>query len=92
MNADFPLAGSTLARGQLQGINDGRGLMVQCLGGRLWLTQQGELRDIVLEAGDEARIEHDGRTILCALHDSRYAVLVDLGASGAAARARRWVN
>lgn len=86
MKTDLSLAASTLARGQLQRIEDGRGLLVQCLGGRLWLTQEGERRDIVLEAGDEAPIEHDGLTILSALRDSRYVVLDMLGASAADAR------
>jgi len=86
MNNELPLAASTLARGRLHRIEDGRGRLVQCLGGRLWLTQEGERRDIVLEAGDEAPIEHDGLTILSALRDSRYVVLDARAPSAAGAR------
>ena len=54
MNHDLNQSSTFLARGTLQRIDDGRGTWVQCLSGTLWLTQQNDARDIVLEAGDEA--------------------------------------
>ncbi len=63
-----------LAQGALQSIEDGRGSSVQCLGGALWLTQQGDARDIVLEAGDKAVIERDGTSIVFALSDARFVL------------------
>jgi len=61
-----------LAQGALQSIEDGRGSSVQCLEGALWLTQQGDARDIVLEAGEQATIERNGTSIVFALGDARF--------------------
>jgi hypothetical protein len=74
MHTDLNLATTSLKRGQMQREQDARGSLVQCLSGTLWLTQQGDARDIVLEAGDEARIEHDGLSILIALSEARFVL------------------
>lgn len=63
---------TTLARGTLQSIADARGTSVQCLQGAIWLTQQGDARDIVLKAGDRATIERNGTSIVFALSDARF--------------------
>jgi hypothetical protein len=54
MNADQSLSTTDLERGQLQRLNAGEGRHVLKLEGSLWLTQQGDTRAIVLEAGDIA--------------------------------------
>jgi hypothetical protein len=77
MLTDLNLGATHLSRGQLQRLNDERGSRVLCLSGTLWLTQEGERRDIVLEAGDEARIEHDGLSLLSALSDARFVLAQD---------------
>lgn len=76
MNPPIPGRTTVLARGALQSIADGRGTWVQCIEGALWLTQQGDARDIVLEAGDRAVIERNGTSIVFALSDARF-VLTD---------------
>ncbi len=75
MNNDLNLTSTFLANGNLQRIEDARGTWVQCLDGTLWLTQQDDARDIVLEAGDEALIERTGTSILSALSDSHFVLL-----------------
>jgi hypothetical protein len=75
MHTDLLTPAIELERGALRRIEDGRGLIVQCLRGRLWLTQEGEMRDAVLEAGDSAPIDRDGLTILSALRDSSCLLL-----------------
>jgi hypothetical protein len=77
MNTDLNLSSTRLQRGELQRINDGEGKRVLNLQGTLWLTQQGDARDVVLEAGDMARIEHDGLSIVSALSDARFVLLHD---------------
>ena len=74
MHTDLNLAATPLTRGQLHRLQDARGSWVLCLSGTLWLTQLGDARDIVLEAGDEARIDHDGLSILSALSDARFVL------------------
>jgi len=74
MNTDLNLSATHLRRGELLRVQAGQGSLVQCLNGTLWLTQDGDLRDIVLEAGDEALIERDGLSIISALSDSRFVL------------------
>jgi hypothetical protein len=75
MNTDLAMSSTFLTRGTLQRVVDGKGTLLQCLGGTLWLTQEDDPRDIVLEAGQEARIERDGVSIVSALRDSSYLLL-----------------
>lgn len=77
MLTDLNLGATHLPRGQLLRLDDSRGSRVLCLSGTLWLTQEGEQRDIVLEAGDEARIEHDGLSLISALSDARFVLAHD---------------
>ena len=74
MHTDLNLAATSLKRGQSQRMPDARGSLLLCLGGTLWLTQDGDPRDVVLEAGDEARIDRDGLSILHALSDARFVL------------------
>ncbi len=74
MHTDLNLAATPLTRGHLHRLQDARGSLVLCLSGTLWLTQQGDARDIVLEAGDERRIDQDGLSILSALSDARFVL------------------
>lgn len=75
MNTDLKLPAIALRHGQTHRIDAGRGLRVLCLTGTLWLTQDHDLRDIVLEAGDGATIERDGLSILTALDDAQFVLL-----------------
>lgn len=89
MHTDLNLAATSLKRGQLQRVQDAQGSLVLCLSGSLWLTQQGDTRDIVLEAGDEAGIDHDGLSILSALSDASFVLSNDRAARDAPQRVRR---
>ncbi len=75
MNTDLSLAASHLAKAQLLRLENGRGLRILNLSGRLWLTQEGEARDTVLEAGEEVAIARDGLSVLMALQDASFLVL-----------------
>ena len=77
MHPDLELSALKLARGSAQRIDDGQGLLVKVLDGRLWLTQEGDQRDVVLDRGDQALIQRNGLSVLSALRDARYLLLVD---------------
>jgi hypothetical protein len=81
MRNDLMLSAEVLPRGGMRRIIDGRGLLLLCLEGRLWLTQEGDGRDIVLEPGQIARVERDGLTIVQALRDARLQLLADSAAA-----------
>lgn len=51
-------------------LTDAAGAEVGCLTGQLWLTTDGDLRDIVLTPGDVHSIERGGLTLINALEPS----------------------
>lgn len=75
MNTDLKLSATLLPHGAVHALRESRGTLLQCLSGTLWLTQQDDLRDIVLEAGDEALIERDGLSLVSALSDASFVLL-----------------
>ena len=50
------------------------GLTVQCGAGRLWITQEGDFRDHLLNQGKHFESALPGRIVVTALGDSRLAV------------------
>lgn len=77
MKSDLSFSSIHLAKGQLQRIDDGRGVLVQCQHGSLWLTQESDPRDVILEAGAEFTIERNGASYLSALSDASFVLLRD---------------
>ena len=75
MNTDLIRAAQTLDKGHLFRLHDALGLQVLCISGCLWVTQDGDPRDIVLEAGESFTIDRPGDALLSALHRSRFALL-----------------
>lgn len=92
MDTDLFRATHQLAKGDLFRIHDGRGRRVECLSGCLWLTEQADPRDTVLEAGEGFTIDRDGDTYLSALSDSRFVVLCHPGRNDPEARVERHVE
>ena len=80
MNNDLLLAARTLAKGRIRHLPAHIGRSVECLSGALWITQDGDLRDIVLGAGESFAFDRRGEALLSAFADSRYVVL-DAGAA-----------
>ncbi len=74
MNSDLELSAIQLKRGHLRRVDNGRGALLQCLTGTLWLTQEDDPRDIVLEAGEETIIDRDGTSIVSALSDTSFVL------------------
>ncbi len=56
-----------LSGGQVGRVQDGRGRQLHVETGTVWLTQESCGDDVILEAGESYRIEHDGMTLLVAL-------------------------
>ena len=46
------------------------GTQIECLNGLLWITEEGEGRDVLLQPGDGIPLERDGRTLVEALKPS----------------------
>ncbi len=77
MNNDLILGSRPLIRGQVRRVGGGIGRRVECLSGSLWVTQDGDLRDIVIDAGSGFSFDRPGLALLSALADSRYVLCDD---------------
>jgi uncharacterized protein (AIM24 family) len=60
----------TLRPNRMLRLRDGRNLVVGVDTGTVWLTQDGDVRDIILRAGDSFRVDRDGTVLLQALNDA----------------------
>ncbi len=81
MKTELTLPSVNLLKDELHLIRDGRGRHVQTLSGRLWITQEGDPRDIVLDAGEGFTVEQPGLTVVCALRPSSLLVLDHVSAA-----------
>jgi len=75
MNQDLINGSRTLEKGRIRHVHAEKGRRVECLAGWIWITQDGDLRDIVLGAGEAFDFDRRGDALLSALADSRYLVL-----------------
>ena len=66
-----------LPRGATLRIEDGEPHVIDVFEGQVWITQDGDLRDVILEAGESFRFEGNHLTLVQAFRDSR-VLLTDL--------------
>ena len=59
---------------QIVRFDGATGVTVVCLRGELWLTQDGDTRDLVLVPGDRFTLDHEGLTLVSALRPSSLCV------------------
>lgn len=55
-------------------VADALGTRINCLRGRVWITQHGSQDDVVLEAGESCDISRRGVALVQALADARVAL------------------
>jgi hypothetical protein len=55
-------------------VRDGRGARVVCLSGVVWITQEGDLRDVVLRGGASFVLDRPGTALVTAVEVSRVRV------------------
>jgi Protein of unknown function (DUF2917) len=60
-----------LTKDALLKLQDVQGSGVAAFSGCLWITQDGDLRDIIVEAGESFRFDRPGRVLIQALSDSQ---------------------
>ncbi len=75
-------------------VKDAMGTRIDCLRGRIWITERGGDGDIVLEAGQSYEISHGGVAVVQALRDALVALrapaVPQVGAGLAARITRLW--
>ena len=76
--ATLPPDGTTLRLAPTRGasVHGALGWRVRALCGEVWITQEGDIRDIVLEAGQEYQVDRSGTVLLWTLgnDDARLAI------------------
>lgn len=75
MKLELQSGGVRLNPGQLLKVLDGAGHTVRALEGSIWITEENQLRDVVLESGDSYRLHQHGTAIVYALGGSASVVL-----------------
>ena len=55
-------------------IEGGKGLQVTAVAGDVWLTQDGDLRDVVLTRGQSFILDRQGRAVVYALKEAAIVV------------------
>jgi hypothetical protein len=75
MNNDLISGTRLLGKGRIRHLHADAGRRVECLSGSLWITQDGDRRDIVLGAGEGFDFDRRGDALLSAFADSRYLLL-----------------
>src|SRR5574341_851060 len=63
-----------LDHGAVLPVQDAAGARVVCLQGDVWITEEGDGGDVVLEAGRSLNLSRNGCTVVQALHDARVAL------------------
>lgn len=74
MNLVSKSAATRLAHRRILNLHDRSGDRVECLDGSVWITQDGDPRDIVLDAGESFMLDRPGTALVYALADARVAV------------------
>jgi Protein of unknown function (DUF2917) len=75
MNQDLIQGARDLQKGRVRHVHAEPGRRVECLSGSLWITQDGDRRDIVLRDGEAFDFDRSGDALLSAFADSRYLLL-----------------
>ena len=74
MHLQLESATLQIARGQLVRLEDAAGRVVRSRGGAVWVTEDGQLRDVVLRDGESYRLTGDALVIVHALRDAQVTV------------------
>ena len=75
MNMNKEHAMYQLGRAGGLALRDIRGRVVTCVSGSVWMTMEGDPRDVVLASGNSFVVDRDGLTLLAAQAPSVVAVV-----------------
>jgi hypothetical protein len=80
MESKLDVMETTIPRGRTLHIQDGKGFDLEVVAGCLWVTQQDETADQVLDAGESFRVSRDGVTLVHAFNEARLRIASPAGA------------
>lgn len=83
MQIEFGRSTLSLARDGLLALRDAQGTRILCHEGALWVTQEGDIRDLIIGPGDALTLRAPGLTVVTAVQPSTLT-LVEPGQAGTA--------
>ena len=73
LSLNIPVTDIFLQKGQMwRAEGDLRSEVIQCQRGLLWITQQGDLNDYLIRAGERFWVTRSGMLLVEAVHDARF--------------------
>lgn len=88
MQIEFGRSTLSLARDGLLALRDAQGTQILCHDGALWVTQEGDIRDVIVGPGEALTIREPGLTVVSAVNPSTLT-LIERTQAGAATADRR---
>ena len=70
-----PIATQVIARNKMLEVKQPLGVTIECLEGSVWVTLDGDSRDVVLDAGQSFVVDRNQRTLLQALDAARVRLI-----------------
>lgn len=74
MNIRLDHSAVRLGAGKTISVIDGKGARIAVARGRVWITQERDVRDVMLTLGQSFTLDRDGTTIVEALSDAEIAL------------------
>lgn len=69
-----------LMRRQTFNLHTHKGQRIECRTGQLWITQDGDSRDVILGSDESFTLDRSGRTLVSALEDASFVLRTDAAA------------
>jgi hypothetical protein len=82
-NNGLTLASTALRKGEVLHLQHALGQRIEALDGRLWITMDGDLRDVVIDAGEGFTVDRPSDVLLSAMSDAQLVVLTPSAAAAA---------
>lgn len=89
MQIDFGRSTLSLARDGLLALRDAQGTQILCHEGAIWVTQEGDIRDIIIGPGDALTVHAPGLTVVTAVQPSTLSLVASTEVGAAAADRRK---
>jgi hypothetical protein len=66
-----------LMRRQTFSLHTRKGQRIECRTGQIWVTQDGDARDVILGSDESLTLDRSGHTLVSALEDASFMLRVD---------------
>ena len=80
---DLNLTSTSLRKGEALHLRRALGQRIEALVGRVWITMDGDVRDIVLDAGEGFTVDRATEVLISAFSDAQFVVLTPTAVTAA---------